>query len=78
MAMIGRLTAVADINGFHLKGFIAWFAWVVIHILSLSTAKNRLATTWNWMVAFFTGKQSFRMSIEPHEDSFKMKKESKL
>lgn len=78
MAMIGRLTAVADINGSHLKGFIAWFAWVVIHILSLSTAKNRLATTWNWMVAFFTGKQSFRMSIEPHEDSFKLKKESKL
>lgn len=78
MAMIGRLTAVADIKGTHLKGFIAWFAWVIIHILSLSTAKNRLATTWNWMVAFLTGNQSFRMSIEPHEDSFKVKKESEL
>lgn len=71
MAMIGRMTAVADIKGMHLNGFVAWFAWVIIHILSLSTAKNLLATTWNWMVAFFTGNQSFRMSIEPHENNVK-------
>ncbi|WP_227679576.1 NAD(P)/FAD-dependent oxidoreductase [Psychrobacter sp. Pi2-51] len=76
MAMIGRLTAVADIKGMHLKGIIAWLAWVVIHILSLSTAKNRLATTWNWMTAFLTGNQSFRMGIQPHEDKFTLIKDS--
>lgn len=73
MAMIGRLTAVADIKGRHLKGFIGWLSWVIIHILALSTAKNRLATTWNWMIAFFTGNQSFRMSIHhPYEDTAKL------
>lgn len=73
MAMIGRLTAVADLKGLHLRGFIGWLSWVIIHILALSTAKNRLATTWNWMIAFFTGNQSFRMSIHhPYEDSFSL------
>lgn len=76
MAMIGRLTAVADTKGMHLKGFIAWLAWVVVHILSLNTAKNQIATAWNWMIAFFTGNQSFRMGIHPYESKVKLESDA--
>lgn len=61
--MVGRLRAVADINKFSFDGFTAWVTWVWIHIIALSTAKNRIATTYNWMIAFFTRNQSMRMEI---------------
>lgn len=63
MAMIGRMRAVADINGFSFNGFVAWVTWVWIHIIALSTNKNRIATTYNWMISFFTRNQSMRMEI---------------
>lgn len=63
MAMIGRLKAVADIHSINFKGFSAWLAWVWIHIIALSTNKNRIATTYNWMISFFTRNQSMRMEI---------------
>lgn len=63
MAMVGRLKAVADINSISFDGFTAWVTWVWIHIIALSTAKNRIATTYNWMIAFFTRNQSMRMEI---------------
>lgn len=63
MAMVGRLRAVADIDKVSFNGFTAWITWVWIHIIALSTAKNRIATTYNWMIAFFTRNQSMRMEI---------------
>lgn len=64
MAMIGRGKAVADTSK-HREGLLAWFAWALVHIWKLNTAKNRIATTWDWMISFLTGNQSFRMSIKP-------------
>lgn len=63
MAMIGRLKAVSDLKKFSLHGLTAWVAWVVIHIIALNTAKNRIATTYDWMISFFTRNQSLRMDI---------------
>lgn len=63
MAMVGRMKAVADIKQSSFNGFIAWLTWVWIHIIALSTAKNRIATTYNWMIAFFTKNQSMRMAL---------------
>ena len=33
MATIGREAAVADIGGLRLSGFVAWLAWLFVHIL---------------------------------------------
>ncbi len=63
MAMVGRLKAVADIEKTSFNGFFAWITWVWVHIIALATAKNRIATTYNWMIAFFTRNQSMRMEI---------------
>jgi len=67
MAIIGRNKAVADLPSpeLHLKGFIAWCAWLFIHLLSLISYRNRLNTLYNWTVAYFSKDQSLRMIIRP-------------
>ena len=66
MAMIGRLSAVADMpGGRSLHGMIAWIIWVIVHILALVTFKNRVAATYNWSIAFLTKNQAMRMNIQP-------------
>lgn len=66
MAIIGRNKAVADIPkpALHLKGFIAWFVWVFIHIMSLVNFRNKIRALYNWVGSYFTMDQTFRMIIE--------------
>ena len=70
MAIIGSHKAVADLQkpNLHLSGFIAWMAWLFIHLMSLITYRNRVRTFWNWMVAYFTKDQSLRMIIKTVEE----------
>lgn len=67
MAIIGRNKAVADIPkpNLHFNGFIAWFAWLFVHLLSLINYRNRIKTLYNWTVAYLTKDQSLRMIIRP-------------
>jgi NADH:ubiquinone reductase (H+-translocating) len=67
MAIIGRNKAVVDLPKpkLHFSGFIAWCAWLFIHLLSLITYRNRVRTLYNWMIAYFTKDQSLRMIIKP-------------
>lgn len=66
MAVIGRNKAVADLPPkLHFKGFIAYFIWGVVHLLSLVHYRNRLTTFYNWVVTYFTKDQGLRMIIRP-------------
>lgn len=66
MAIIGRNKAVADLSPtLNFKGFIAWFIWVFIHLISLVHYRNRITTLYNWIVAYFTKDQALRMIIRP-------------
>ena len=67
MAIIGRSKAVADLPKpkMHFNGYIAWAAWLFIHLFSLITYRNRIKTMYNWAVAYFTKDQSLRMIIRP-------------
>lgn len=67
LAIIGRNKAVADLArpAMHFDGFIAWVAWLFVHLFSLITYRNRFMTMANWAVAFFTKDQSLRMIIRP-------------
>ena len=42
MATIGRSRAIAMVQRMHLSGFIAWLAWLVVHIWYLIGFRNRL------------------------------------
>lgn len=70
MAIIGYAKAVVDLPkpALHLNGFIAWLAWLFIHLMSLITYRNRARTFWNWTVAYLSKDQSLRMIIRPVDD----------
>ncbi|HEY4147599.1 MAG TPA: NAD(P)/FAD-dependent oxidoreductase [Chitinophagaceae bacterium] len=70
MAIIGRNKAVVDLPGnkMHFKGFIAWFMWLFIHLISLVSRRNRITTLYNWAGAYFSRDQSLRMILRPSRE----------
>ena len=52
MATISRFDAVAKIGKIEFGGFVAWLAWLVLHLYYLVGYRNRLATTLAWLVSF--------------------------
>jgi NADH dehydrogenase len=55
MATIGRRSAVAELPaGIHLRGTLAWFAWLGLHLLYLAGLRNRLSVLLNWFWAYVT------------------------
>ncbi|SDW47588.1 NAD(P)/FAD-dependent oxidoreductase [Flavobacterium degerlachei] len=69
MAIIGKNKAVVDLPSpkWHFKGFIAWLIWLFVHLISLITYRNRIATFINWTIAYFSKDQSLRMIIRPNK-----------
>jgi NADH dehydrogenase len=53
LATIGRASAVADIKGIHLSGFVAWATWLVVHLFYLIGFGNRLLVVIRWAFSFF-------------------------
>lgn len=52
LATIGRNSGIADIRGIQLSGFIAWLAWLLIHIFFLIGFRNRLLVMLQWGWAY--------------------------
>jgi NADH dehydrogenase len=52
MATISRFRAVASIGPLRLRGFIAWVAWLAVHLLYLTAFKNRVTALLHWSVTF--------------------------
>jgi NADH dehydrogenase len=73
MATIGRKAAIAEIGKLHLSGFIAWMAWLVVHIFFLIGFRNRFAVLFNWAWSYFTYQRGARLitgrrlSLTPHK-----------
>ena len=61
LAVIGRLSGVADLNKVHFSGPIAWFIWLFIHILYLVGFDNRLTVLMEWAFNYFTHNRSARL-----------------
>lgn len=61
LATIGRAAAVADIRGIRLSGFVAWFAWLAIHIFFLIGFRNRLLVILQWAWAYVTYQRGARL-----------------
>jgi NADH:ubiquinone reductase (H+-translocating) len=52
MATISRFSAVAQVGKLEFGGFIAWLAWLVLHLLYLVGFKNRFTTVVAWFITF--------------------------
>ncbi|MCE0522200.1 MAG: NAD(P)/FAD-dependent oxidoreductase [Methylacidiphilales bacterium] len=61
MATIGHSRAVAMIGGVKFSGFLAWLAWLGVHILFLVGFTNKLTVVIRWVWAFFTRRQGARV-----------------
>jgi NADH dehydrogenase len=66
MATIGRASAIADFGWLRLKGWIAWLAWLFVHIMNLIGFRNRIVVLVQWAWAYFSYQRAIRL-ITGHE-----------
>ena len=65
MATIGRNKAVVDLPGnIHLKGFLAWLAWMGLHLIQLIGFRSRLIVLINWVWNYITYDRSIRLILK--------------
>ncbi len=61
LATIGRARAVADIKGLRFGGFLAWLAWLAIHIFYLIGFRNRVLVLVGWAWHYLTFRRGARI-----------------
>jgi NADH dehydrogenase len=61
LATIGRASAVADIKGLHLSGFVAWATWLMVHLWYLIGFANRLVVLIRWAFSFLAHGRGARL-----------------
>jgi NADH:ubiquinone reductase (H+-translocating) len=62
MATISRYSAVAKVGKLEFGGFIAWLAWLVLHLYYLVGHRNRIAALYAWGISFL-GRSRGQMAI---------------
>jgi NADH:ubiquinone reductase (H+-translocating) len=62
MATISRYSAVAQVGKLEFSGFIAWLAWLVLHLYYLVGHRNRIAALFAWGISFL-GRTRGQMAI---------------
>jgi NADH dehydrogenase len=63
LATVGRSAAVAAIGPLKLSGFVAWIAWLAIHIFFLIGFRNRFVVLFTWAWAYLTYQRSARLIL---------------
>jgi NADH dehydrogenase len=61
MATIGRGSAVGDVFGLKISGFLAWLFWIFLHIFWLIGFRNRFVVMTEWAWAYFSLQRSVRL-----------------
>lgn len=69
MATIGRAQAVAETKKLHLSGFIAWVAWLAIHLLFLVGFRSKISVITNWVYSYIATKRSTRLIINTEQSA---------
>lgn len=65
MATVGRNKAVMESKGIKMGGFIAWLAWLFVHVMSLVGFRNKVTVTLGWLYNYFTYDRTLRLIIRP-------------
>ena len=61
MATVGRSKAVAVFAGIQLSGFIAWMAWLMVHLLFVIGLRGKVSVVLSWAYSWFTYNRSSRV-----------------
>jgi NADH dehydrogenase len=62
MATVSRFSAVAQVGKLEFGGFLAWLAWLLLHLYYLIGHKNRITTIIAWGISFL-GRSRDQMTI---------------
>jgi NADH dehydrogenase len=61
MAIIGRAAGVADMGRLRFAGFIAWLAWLFVHLMALVEFENRVLVLIQWAWYYFRRNRAARL-----------------
>ena len=64
MATIGRKKAIAQTKHLQFSGFLAWMAWLLVHVYYLIGFKNRLFVLFSWAWAYLTFSRGARLIVD--------------
>jgi NADH:ubiquinone reductase (H+-translocating) len=68
LATIGRYRAIAAIGKVKLTGQIAWWFWLLIHLMYLATFRNRVSVLLEWAYSYMTYQRGSRILTEREGD----------
>jgi len=63
LATIGRHSAVAQLPSLRFSGILAWWFWLVLHILFLIGFRSRIIVLINWAWSYFTYERGARIIL---------------
>ncbi|MBK6950815.1 MAG: NAD(P)/FAD-dependent oxidoreductase [Crocinitomicaceae bacterium] len=78
MATVGKNKALVEMGRLKIGGAVAWFIWMVIHLLSLVGFRNKVVTMFNWVKNYFNSDRGMRLIItqfDLQEEKRKRRKE---
>jgi NADH dehydrogenase len=61
MATVGRGRAVAEMGPVRMSGFLAWMAWLVVHLVALIGFSNKALVLTQWSWNYLTRSRSARL-----------------
>ena len=62
MATISKYEAVCLIASVRLTGFVAWLAWLILHLLMIAGFKQQVSTLVRWLISFVSNGRSERVT----------------
>lgn len=65
MATVGRNKAVVDIHKVRFQGWLAWVAWLGLHLLMLVGFRNKLIVMTNWIWNYLSYDRGTRLIVRP-------------
>jgi NADH dehydrogenase len=65
MAVIGRTRAVAQMKGLRFGGYLAWLAWLFVHLIYLVGFGSRMLVLAQWAWSYFTFGRTARLITGP-------------
>jgi NADH dehydrogenase len=61
LATIGRSAGIAQFGKIHISGFVAWLAWLFVHIFFLIGFRNRIIVLIQWAWSYLTYERGARL-----------------
>jgi NADH:ubiquinone reductase (H+-translocating) len=61
MAIVGRASAVADLGKLKFSGYLAWLAWLFVHLMNLVEFENKILVLVQWGWYYFSRNRAARL-----------------